>query len=414
MPNLSIAQSTLQSWIESLVAKTTDFLLWLSNPRGGRVLHFWIITALMAISAFIYYVEQTPLVSIPPFNHSFFTGTHDIQRALFSIPIIYAALIFGVRGSLIASFLFLCVVLPRALLFSSYPNPLARALAFVIVAVLSSLLLAIQVNHLEREKRARDGMTLAYRELDKWYKQLKEGQEQLVQAEKLSSLGQMAASIAHEINNPLSGVLLYAQLLSKRINEDSITKMEVVNYLSKMQVELVRSTRLVRNLLDFARQSPPMLSDVELNEVIEEAFDLVAHLIELQHIKVVKELDRSLPRLVGDFNQLRQVCANLVLNAVQAMPEGGTLTLHTSTSSDGQIKLAVQDTGHGISPENMGKLFTPFFTTKEKGKGVGLGLAVSHGIIQRHNGRIDVQSKVGEGTTFTVYLPVRQEERKED
>lgn len=290
MHNLSIAHSTLQGWIESLVAKATEWLLWSSNPRGGRVLHFWIITALMALCTFFYYVEQTPLVSIPPFNHSFFTGIHDVQRILFFVPITYAAVIFRVRGSLITSFLFLCVVLPRALLFSSYPNPLARALAFVISGALLSLLIATQVNQLERGKKARDELSIAYQKLAESYDQLRKNQEQLVQAEKLSSLGQMAASIAHEINNPLSGVLLYAQLLGKRINEDSITKMEVVNYLSKMQVELVRSARLVRNLLDFARQSPPMLSEVKLNEVVEQAYDLVTHLIELQHIEVVKSL----------------------------------------------------------------------------------------------------------------------------
>ncbi len=197
-----------------------------------------------------------------------------------------------------------------------------------------------------RAKKFRDGLSFACRELAKWYDKLRESQEQLVQAEKLSSLGQIAASIAHEVNNPLSDVFLYVQLLTRRIKGNSITKMELVDYLSKMQVELVRSTRLLRNLLDFARQSPPMVSEVDLNEVVDQAFDLTAHLIKLQHIQVVKEFDRSLPRVMGDFDQLRQVCANLILNAIQAMPEGGRLTLRTSTSSDGQFKLEVQDTDH--------------------------------------------------------------------
>ncbi len=155
-----------------------------------------------------------------------------------------------------------------------------------------------------------------------------------------------------------------------------------------------------------------MLSDVDLNEVIDQALDLAGHYAELQAVQVIKELDSSVPRLTGDFDQLRQVCFNLALNAIQAMPEGGRLTLRTSVT-DGQLKLEIQDTGHGISPENMRKLFTPFFTTKEKGKGIGLGLAVSHGIIQRHNGRIEVQSKEGVGTTFTIYLPLHQQEELE-
>jgi len=411
MHNLSIAQSTLQAWIESLVAKTTEWLLRLSDSRGVRSPHFWIITALMAVLTLLYYAGHTPLAHFGGFLTC--TYPHDIHRALFLFPIIYAAVAFRGRGALSTSLLFLCVVLPRPFFCSPYADPLVRSLLFVIFAALLSLLIATQLNRLESEKEARTGLSFAYRELAKWYDKLRESQEQLVQAEKLSSLGQMAASIAHEVNNPLSGVLLYVELLIRRIKGNSITKMELVDYLSKMQVELVRSTRLVRNLLDFARQSPPMLSEVDLNEVIDQAFDLTAHLTKLQHIQVVKELDSSLPRVMGDFDQLRQVCANLVLNAIQAMPEGGRLTLRTSTTSDGQLKLGVQDTGYGISPENMGQLFTPFFTTKEKGKGVGLGLAVSHGIIQRHHGRIDVQSRVGEGTTFTVYLPLRQEEHEE-
>ena len=255
-------------------------------------------------------------------------------------------------------------------------------------------------------------MNIAYQKLVESYDQLRENQEQLVQAEKLSSLGQIAASIAHEVNNPLSGVLVYTQLLTKRIRSDKLSKDVALENLSKMEAELNRSTKLIRNLLDFARQSPPTLWEVDLNEIVSRAFDLAAHLAELQHIQVIKELSPTIPRLVADFDQIQQVCTNLIMNAIQAMPEGGRLTLRTSTSSDGQVKLAVQDTGCGISPENMSRLFTPFFSTKGK-KGVGLGLAVSHGIVQRHGGRIDVQSKVEEGTTFTVYLPVRQEEHKE-
>jgi len=238
---------------------------------------------------------------------------------------------------------------------------------------------------------------------------LKTTQEELIQAEKLTSLGQMAAAIAHEVNNPLAGVLVYTQLLAKKINSDKFTKEGALEYLSKMETELTRSTRLIRNLLDFARQSKPSLREVNINEIVNRAFDLAAHSAELQHIQVIKELDPSLPTTMADFDQLQQVCTNLILNAIQAMPEGGRLTLRTSTD-DSQLKIEVQDTGYGISPENMRKLFTPFFTTKGKGKGVGLGLAVVYGIVQRHKGRIEVQSKEGEGTTFTIYLPLRHEE----
>jgi len=239
---------------------------------------------------------------------------------------------------------------------------------------------------------------------------LKATQEDLIQAEKLTSLGQLAASIAHEVNNPLAGVLVYTQLLTKKLASDTLPKEVALDYLSKMEAELTRSTRLVRNLLDFARQPEPTLRQVNSNEVINRAFTLVAHQAELQNIEVIKQLDPSLPKLMADFDQLQQVCTNLILNAVQAMPDGGRLTLRTSVDNN-RVKIEVQDTGCGISQENMRRLFTPFFTTKGKGKGVGLGLAVAYGIIQRHQGRIEVKSKQGEGTTFTIYLPLHYEEK---
>jgi len=244
-------------------------------------------------------------------------------------------------------------------------------------------------------------------------RELKTTQNGLIQTEKLTSLGQLAASIAHEVNNPLSGVLVYTQLLAKKIAGDKFSKETALNYLSKMESELTRSTRLIRSLLDFARQSPPSLRLVSINDVIDKALELATHSAELQNIDVIKEFSPYLPNIMADFDQLQQVCTNLIINAVQAMPEGGRLTLRTS-ANDNWPKVEVQDTGHGISQENMHKLFTPFFTTKSKGKGVGLGLAVAHGIIQHHQGRIEVQSKEGEGTTFTIYLPIRHEKRKAD
>ncbi|MFC1934080.1 [Fe-Fe] hydrogenase large subunit C-terminal domain-containing protein [Chloroflexota bacterium] len=241
-------------------------------------------------------------------------------------------------------------------------------------------------------------------------RELKTTQEGLIQTEKLSSLGQLAASIAHEVNNPLAGVLVYTQLLAKKIAGDNFSQDTALGYLSKMESELTRSTKLIRNLLDFARQSPPSLRSVSINDVVSKALDIAAHSAKLQDIEVTKDLSPSLPVITADFDQLQQVCTNLILNAVQAMPEGGELTLHTS-SGDGWLKVQVKDSGCGISQENMRKLFTPFFTTKGKGKGVGLGLAVAHGIIQYHHGRIEVQSKEGEGSTFIIYLPTYHEEK---
>lgn len=393
----------------SIIAKAIEWLPESGVARGVRSPHFWVITALIAIDTFIYYVDQTPLASMSPFNHSFFTGVHDVQRTLFFIPIVYAALIFRVHGSLITSFVFLCMVLPRALLFSPYPNPLLRPLLFVIFAFLVSLLLATQLNQVEKERKAYAELSAAYQELSESDQRLRESQEQLIQAEKLSSLGQLAAAVAHEINNPLAGVLGYTQLLTKKIKRENISKETTLDYLSKMEAELTRSTRLISNLLDFARRSPPTLEEINVNDVINRALDLTAHSAVLQHVQVSKQLEPSLPKVKADFDQLQQVCTNLIINAIQAMPQGGMLSIRASLI-DGQVKIEVQDTGVGIPVENMGKLFTPFFTTKQEVKGVGLGLAVSYGIIQRHHGKIEVKSKQGEGSTFTIYLPVHHGE----
>jgi signal transduction histidine kinase len=395
-------------WEDNVVAKAAE---WKADTRGWLNRHLWIVAAILVLCIFQYYVDQTPLASMPFFSHSFFTGVHDVNRALFLIPIIYAALAFRVRGSLITSLIFLAAVLPRALVFSSYPSPLLRALVFVVFAAAIGLFLATELNRFERERKTTAELKAAYKKLNEYTQQLKDSQEQLIQSEKLSSLGQLAASIAHEVNNPLSGVLTYTQLLTKRINSDKFSKESALDYLSKMESELTRSTGLIRNLLDFARQSAPALAETDLNDIVNRVLELAAYSAKLAKVEVVKELAPSLPKLTADPNQLQQVFTNLVVNAIQAMPEGGLLTLRTSLKK-GQLKLDVQDTGYGISPENMRKLFTPFFSTKKEVKGVGLGLAISYGIIQRHRGKIEVQSTEGKGTTFTVYLPVHQKRRQ--
>ena len=256
-----------------------------------------------------------------------------------------------------------------------------------------------------REKELQDRITEANRELTESLQQLKDSQQQLIQAEKLTSLGQLAASIAHEVNNPLSGILMYTQLLIKKLRNDKLDSGVALNYLTRMEFELARSTNLIKNLLDFARQSSPKYQNVNLKEIINRSLDLAGHAAELQHVTVINELDPALPDLTADADQLLQVFTNLILNAIQAMSQGGSLSLH-STVYEKQVRIDVQDTGTGISPENMVKLFTPFFTTRREIKGVGLGLAISYGIIQRHGGKIEVESKVGKGTTFKVYLPI--------
>jgi len=375
--------------------------------RGVRSPHFWIIAALMAVLTLVYYAGYTPLAHLGGFFTDAFP--HDLHRTLFLIPVIYAAITFRVRGALVASFVCLCAVLPRTF-YSPYTDPLVRPLLLVLFTALLGVLTALLIDQVEKEEKAHAELNIAHQELNTYVQQLKESQDQLIQAEKLTSLGQLAASIAHEINNPLAGVLVYTQLLSKKVTGDAFNKEEALGYLSKMETEVGRCSRIIRNLLDFARQTEPMLRLVDVNQVIEQVLAMVSHQAQLQNVEVVKEFSPSLPKVMADFDQLQQIFTNLTLNAIQAMPDGGRLTLRSS-AVDGEVRIDVQDTGCGISKENMSKLFTPFFTTKAKGKGVGLGLAVVHGIIERHKGRIKVQSEVGKGTTFSVYLGSHNDEK---
>jgi two-component system NtrC family sensor kinase len=189
--------------------------------------------------------------------------------------------------------------------------------------------------------------------------------------------------------------------------------------LLKMEKELDRTTRIIRNLLDFARLSEPSVRPVNANKIIDAALQLVGNQINLENIELEKHMGTDLPPVRADFDKIQQVLINIILNAIQAMPQGGKLTIRTS-KADGVIiddsrkdmlRIDISDTGVGIPKENLNKLFNPFFTTKEKGKGVGLGLSVVHGIIGKHNGKIDVESEIGRGTTFTIYLEVMDEEK---
>lgn len=236
-----------------------------------------------------------------------------------------------------------------------------------------------------------------------------ETQTALVQMEKMSSLGQMAAGVAHEINNPLSGVLTYLQLMLKSVRENKPI-IEHEKKLTAMERETARCTRIIKGLLDFARQTKPTIRSVDLTRVLENNLLMLSHQAELTNVKIVKQYQPDVPNIDADPDQLQQVFTNIILNAIQAMEGGGgVLTISTLRNmTKGEVGVRFQDTGHGISPEDLKRLFTPFFTTKEKGKGIGLGLAVCYGIIQRHGGDIKVESELGRGTAFTVWLKEKQ------
>jgi len=236
---------------------------------------------------------------------------------------------------------------------------------------------------------------------------LQETQESLIQAEKMSALGQMAAGVAHEINNPLAGAVIYIQLLLKKLKRGEFSPNEFSGRLESIEKEINRCSRIIRNLLDFSRQTEPVFRQVDLNSVAEAALNLTSHQAQLAGVELTVALDRGIPRITADFDQMQQVIVNIIMNAIQAMPDGGTLAISTGWRPFEKIvQVVITDTGEGIPKEHLSKLFTPFFTTKAKGKGVGLGLAVAHGIVEKHKGRIEVHSEVDRGTTFIIKLGV--------
>jgi two-component system NtrC family sensor kinase len=244
--------------------------------------------------------------------------------------------------------------------------------------------------------------------------ELKRAHEHVLHVEKMASIGKMAAVVAHEINNPLSGILTYAKLLKKWFDRGEITpekREEALQCLDIIAGESRRCGELVKNLLTFSRTSPMNLAPTDVNAVIQRCMRLVQHQMELAGIELHLDLAADLPLLLADGSQLEQVVLALSMNAIDAMPRGGNLWVQTRLRPDQQIEIQVKDDGAGIAPEVVPQLFEPFFTTKETGKGVGLGLAICRSIVERHSGRIEVQSELERGTTFTVSLPLSGSEK---
>ena len=237
-------------------------------------------------------------------------------------------------------------------------------------------------------------------------KKLEETHLQLVSSEKMASLGKLAAGIAHEINNPLGGILIYSSLLMEDLPPDDPKKPD----LEKIVQEAGRCKEIVKSLLEFARQTEPKKESVDINRAITGGLFFLENQALFHNIRITKRLDPSLPWVIGNAGQLKQVFLNIIINAAEAMHGSGELTLTTFPSPDHtSIFMEFTDTGEGIPEENLSRIFEPFFTTRDVGKGTGLGLATSYGIVESHGGKIGVKSKVQEGTTFTIELPVRAE-----
>jgi two-component system NtrC family sensor kinase len=271
-----------------------------------------------------------------------------------------------------------------------------------------------------------ENLKRAYNELKEWsYRlaervnekttELEEIHKSMLQVEKMTSLGKMAASVAHELNNPLAGIVTYARILEKKVKNNVPTgdqQDKIVKDLELIRSESLRCGNIVRNLLAFARGKSANFQETQLDDIINRSLDIVSHHMKLAKVEVEKKISLVNNKIFCDPDQLMQALIALLVNAVEAMPQGGQLKISAEDSENDpeQIIIKVEDSGLGISEEVVDKIFEPFFTTKKDQKGVGLGLPVVYGIIQRHQGKIWVKSKINEGTTFFIQLPARLDE----
>lgn len=254
-------------------------------------------------------------------------------------------------------------------------------------------------------------------ELEEWGKTLEQKvkertdeleamQAKVIQTERLASLGQLAAGIAHEINNPLGGILVLSSLVLENIEKEDGNRQN----LEEVVKQTIRCRDIVKGLLQFSRQTEAKKTLVNMNDILNNTLSLIEKQAMFHNIDIEKNFDKNLPLVLVDDSQYQQVFMNIVLNAIQSMHEIGTLTLDTLfDEKENMIIVNIGDTGSGISEEIINKIFDPFFTTKEVGKGTGLGLSIAYGIVTRHNGKMTVHSEVGKGTVFTISTPAATE-----
>jgi PAS domain S-box-containing protein len=239
-------------------------------------------------------------------------------------------------------------------------------------------------------------------------------QTRLLHEHKMISLGRLSASVVHELNNPLAGILNYIRLMLKVMKRGSLDQKnqeKFQRHLTLVESETHRCSKIVSNLLAFSRKSELELSEMNISELLEKCILLSQHKLMLQNVEIEVDLNPEIPMVMGDFNQTQQCVINLIFNAIDAMLDGGTLTIISSFDPNrGMVEIRIEDTGCGIADEDLPHIFDPFYSTKTEGKGLGLGLSMVYGIIDRHKGTITVDSEVGKGTVFTISLPAVKRE----
>jgi len=336
---------------------------------------------------------------------------HDIYRRLYYVPIVLGGLWFALRGGLGTAISVSILYAPHVVFQwghhpSSRPEQYLEIFLYNVIGFLTGFLSQRESEQKLRYQKAAEHLEDSYGKLRAQADLILEIEEQLRRADRLSALGELAAGMAHEIRNPLGSIRGTAEILRDGI-DPSDKRHEFAGILIK---EVDRLNRVVQDFLDFARPAPVERSRVDINEVLREILVLTRQQTVKSGIRA-EFLPGDLPKLPGDREQLKQAFLNLILNALQAMDTGGLLTIATARIDD-EARVRFTDTGQGIPPESREKIFNPFFTTRREG--TGLGLAITHRIIQGHGGRIEVESRIGEGTTFTVALPVENRKVKSE
>lgn len=324
---------------------------------------------------------------------------HNVFQWLYYLPVVYAATYFGLWGGLGTAALAALGYLPH-FVEASEQNPGFLPVEFAEVVVLF-LVSAVTGMLADKEHRRRAELQRATEEIQAMHRELQSTFEQLKRADRLAAIGQLSASLAHEIRNPLGSIRGAVDVLKQPGTPDELRH----EFRAIIEKECSRLEHLLAGLLDFARPRPPEWRQVDISQTLDSTIALLAPAAGRNHTTLRRELPPGLPLLECDSNQVRQVILNLTLNAIQAMPEGGEIVL-SARLSDSAFVIEIRDRGHGISVEHLDKIFDPFFTTKENG--TGLGLAVAHRIVEQHHGTISARRNEDQGMTFSVLLPFQR------
>lgn len=323
---------------------------------------------------------------------------HNVFQWLYYLPVVYAATSFGLWGGVGAAALGALGYIPHCLEAAEH-NPDFVPVQFAEIAVLF-LVSAVTGMLADREHKQRGELQKATDELQRLNHELQASFEHLKRADRLAAIGQLSASLAHEIRNPLASIRGALDVLHQHETSDDLRR----EFRGIIQKECTRLEQLLANLLDFARRRPPEYREMDVSQQLASTVVLLAHVASKNRIRLRQDVPPDLPSVECDSEQIRQVIVNLTLNAIQAMPEGGEIVL-SARFEVSQVLIQVRDQGHGIAAEHLDKIFEPLFTTKQNG--TGLGLAVAHQIVMQHEGTLSARRNEDKGMTFSLLLPLR-------